>query len=341
MAAPAGTVWSKTYSTTQWFEYQLGIYAEAVAESDSEITYVVDVYFRSNYKVYDNQINVFFNAAEGIDTAVDDDMTHRVATPSVNCPSNNGGWPAANEVKVYSTKRPFTKERGPQEINLVANVGSLYNYSSSAGGVITVLTSVMVPAYPQYTVAYDANGGDGAPAAETVKATKSVTVSEQIPTREGYTFLGWGLTADADVAAYHAGDTYDVGESVTLYALWEILTYTVTYDANGGAAAPDPQVKTYGEELTVPIGVPQFVGHEFVGWGLSPTSTEIFKRPGDTITENRDLILYAVWSSNGRMSITAADGSAKSGRCWAHTAADGWRPGLPWVRTENGWKKGV
>ena len=57
------------------------------------------------------------------------------------------------------------------------------------------------------------------------------------------------LTENGAVA-YAPGATYTAEEAVTLYAVWEINTYTVTYDANGGENAPAGQVKTHFEALT-------------------------------------------------------------------------------------------
>ena len=45
--------------------------------------------------------------------------------------------------------------------------------------------------------------------------------------------------------------TYSTDQTVTLTANWIINTYTITYDANGGTNAPNPQTKTYDKNLTL------------------------------------------------------------------------------------------
>lgn len=71
-----------------------------------------------------------------------------------------------------------------------------------------------------YTITYDANGGKDAPAAQTKTGGETITLSEDIPHRDGYTFLGWATTPTGG-AAYHPGDSYSADLSQTLYAVWE------------------------------------------------------------------------------------------------------------------------
>lgn len=76
-----------------------------------------------------------------------------------------------------------------------------------------------------YTLTYDANGGTGEPEPQTKANTKATswtfTVSDTVPTREGYTFQVWADTAGAQ---YTAGDPVtltDSNPSLILYAVWQ------------------------------------------------------------------------------------------------------------------------
>lgn len=72
----------------------------------------------------------------------------------------------------------------------------------------------------EYTVSYNANGGSGAPSSQTTSGGV-VTLSTRIPTRSGYTFLGWHTQSWATTARYNAGGTYNFDSDVVLYAVWK------------------------------------------------------------------------------------------------------------------------
>lgn len=59
-----------------------------------------------------------------------------------------------------------------------------------------------------YTVMYDANGGQGAPASQVKTHDIALTLSSTVPTRDGYRFLGWGVSKDAQVTVYSPGSIY-------------------------------------------------------------------------------------------------------------------------------------
>lgn len=73
-----------------------------------------------------------------------------------------------------------------------------------------------------YTVAFNANGGSGAPADQTKTYGVSLTLSSTKPTRTNYNFKGWGTSASATTVAYAAGGSYTANAGATLYAIWEL-----------------------------------------------------------------------------------------------------------------------
>lgn len=83
--------------------------------------------------------------------------------------------------------------------------------------------------------------------------------------------------------------------SLTLYAVWEKNTYTVSYNANGGSGAPASQTKTYGTALTLSSTKPTRSGYTFLGWSSSSTATSPSYYAGGTFSGNYGLTLYAVW----------------------------------------------
>ncbi len=85
---------------------------------------------------------------------------------------------------------------------------------------VTQNSTVNLSSSLTYTVTYNANGGTGAPKAQTKIDGIPLKLSTTVPTRTGYTFKGWSTTSTGS-ATYLAGGTYSADKSVTLYAVWQ------------------------------------------------------------------------------------------------------------------------
>lgn len=158
-----------------------------------------------------------------------------------------------------------------------------------------------------YTISYNANGGSGAPSSQTKTHGTNLTLSSTKPTRTGYTFLGWSTSSTATSATWKAGGTYSTEASNTLYAVWQINSYTCTIKPNGGSyinssgnkSTADDSYTFKGNHTYAPItatstttGVtspssdtgivaryyitkPTRTGYTFSSWSASPTSVTI------------------------------------------------------------------
>ncbi|MCD8384451.1 MAG: InlB B-repeat-containing protein, partial [Clostridiales bacterium] len=89
------------------------------------------------------------------------------------------------------------------------------------------------------TLYYNANGGTDGPS-NNFANLDTVTVQTKVPTREGYTFVGWNTEADGSGDSYVGGDSYDFskyyddvdtlangGLKAYLYAQWSANSYTL------------------------------------------------------------------------------------------------------------------
>jgi len=72
-----------------------------------------------------------------------------------------------------------------------------------------------------YTIRYDANGGTGGPSAQTKIHGIALVLSNDVPTRDGYNFLGWSTTSTATSAEYAPGGVFIGDANTSLYAVWE------------------------------------------------------------------------------------------------------------------------
>lgn len=148
-----------------------------------------------------------------------------------------------------------------------------------------------------HTVSYNANGGSGAPGAQTKWYGSVLTLSGTRPTRTGYTFQGWATSAGGGVA-YQPGQGYANDANVTLYAVWKANTWTVKYNANGGSGAPADQTKTYGQTLKLSSTKPTRLDYNFKGWATSKANADkgtVTYAAGANYTSNAAITLYAVW----------------------------------------------
>lgn len=87
----------------------------------------------------------------------------------------------------------------------------------------------------------------------------------------------------------------------TLYARWQSLQHTLTYDGNdaGGPPAewiPYPVTVEDAQSVLLSPALPTRKGYLFTEWNTIPAGTGISYQPGDTITNVRsDITLYAQW----------------------------------------------
>ncbi len=121
------------------------------------------------------------------------------------------------------------------------------NYQDST--IVWATAYVTIPARQSHTVRYDANGGTGAPSAQTKWYGDPLTLSSIVPTRENYRFDGWA-TSSTGTVAYRAGGVYSADADVTLYACWTLLYKAPTVNYAKGwrvASATSTDETTMGE----------------------------------------------------------------------------------------------
>ena len=93
-------------------------------------------------------------------------------------------------------------------------------------------------AAPTYTVRYYANGGTNPPEEQTKQQDVPLTLSEETPTRQHYTFKGWATERTSGRVAWYPGDVYDVNENLVLYAVWDrVSTFN---SSNRGSSGSTP-----------------------------------------------------------------------------------------------------
>ena len=119
-------------------------------------------------------------------------------------------------------------------------------------------TSSGVTTFPVY-LGYDANNGTNAPdgsSAEIVAGDSATfTISDSVPTRAGYDFLGWATNKDATSAEYSSGGSITISSNTTLYAVWKKISTFETNEFTQPLAITD---WTYGETANAPTAVAKY-----------------------------------------------------------------------------------
>ncbi len=143
----------------------------------------------------------------------------------------------------------------------------------------TILTNV---------VSFDSQGGGTVPN-QTIDYDDTATEPTE-PTKSGYTFEGWFSAPTAGTEWDFTTDT--VVTSLTLYGQWTIVTYTVSYDSQGGSAVASESVN-YGGLATEPTD-PTRTGYTFDDWYSASSGGFVWDFTSNTITA--DKTLYAAWT---------------------------------------------
>ena len=156
-----------------------------------------------------------------------------------------------------------------------------------------------------YVVTFDLTGGYRTGGGELVQYIEPGGYATP-PTcaRDGHNFTGWN------------GDYTNIQSNRTIYAQWEPLVYTISYDANGGINAPGPQTKIYGQNIQLSNIIPEksftvtFNPNEgivsptsrtvnciFQGWNTNASGSGTWYQPNDTYTANSSITLYAMYQN--------------------------------------------
>ena len=169
--------------------------------------------------------------------------------------------------------------------------GGLYGYDED-------ITLYAIWEGEKHTYTFNPNGGTGGPTSATKQRGVDFTFPSSIPTFSHHIFQGWKCEA-ASGGPYQANETvHDLpDEDLTWYAQWVVeVAGTVSYDANGGEMAPDPQTKYWDIDLTLSTDIPVRYQYVFTGWGRTSDATIVEFSPGDTYRDNQSIILYAIWT---------------------------------------------
>ena len=224
--------------------------------------------------------------------------TWEVTTYAVSFAANGGSGEMANVTGVVGEytlpENAFTAPEGKHFAGWKINGEG---ETLAVGAKITVAANTQLEAQwvtTVYTVTFNANGGTGEMAAVPEVVGDYELPSSTFTAPEGKHFAGWKVNDAGE--ALQPGANYVVGADVELFAQWEITTYTVSFNANGGTGEMADVPEIVGE-YTLPAATFQAPeGKHFAGWKIANDGET--KEAGATVDVATNVELYAQWAVN-------------------------------------------
>ena len=183
--------------------------------------------------------------------------------------------------------------------------------------VVEITTAQMVYAKwigSSHTVSFDAMGGTTPSPSSKIVTVGSTYGTLATTSRSGYTFGGWYTGPNGTGNSIASGTAVTFGTSQILYAKWIGISYTVTFDAQGGTvSSPTAKSVIYGSTYGTMANTIR-TGFTFGGWwtGVSGTGAEVtFATPVSIATAQT---LYAKWTI-ALYTLTVADGAGGAVTC--------------------------
>jgi uncharacterized repeat protein (TIGR02543 family) len=162
-----------------------------------------------------------------------------------------------------------------------------------------------------YKVIYNKNAsaatGSITDASSYMPGDKVSVKSDMGLTNIGNTFVSWNTKGDGNGTPYSSGDTFPITANITLYAQWNVNSYTLTYHQNAVTASGNPpssQTHNYGASINIEgnTGNLSKTGHAFTAWntlvsglGTSYSFNAPFTMPA------QDTTLYADWKQTFKL----------------------------------------
>ena len=158
-----------------------------------------------------------------------------------------------------------------------------------------------------YTVSFNANGGTGSMADVTGISGEYTLPANSFTAPSGKQFKAWSVGGVEKAA----GDKITVTANTTVTAVWEdipVVTYTVSFDANGGTGSMADVTGVSGEYTLPANGFTAPAGKQFKAWSVGGVE----KAAGDKITVTANTTVTAVWEAI-EYNVTVTGGTASVG----------------------------
>ena len=152
-----------------------------------------------------------------------------------------------------------------------------------------------------YTITFNANGGYISKTSQIIEGTENAgatgVLASMNTSRSGYVLAGWSIDSNASYATFADCGTISIKRNLTLYAVWTLPTYTITYKVDNGWATSSTTRTVTGEQtITLPtissLGLSKS-GYDFLYWKTSGSTSCYYE--GNSYKVSEDITFYGVW----------------------------------------------
>ena len=166
-------------------------------------------------------------------------------------------------------------------------------------------------AVTEYNVTYSDNGGNGTMVGDVVEAGGTFTLENcTYEAPEGKQFKGWAVGAVNATPLKQAGDQITITADTIIYAIWEDITYTVTFNANGGSGTMLDETEQLGGYVLPECGFTAPTGKQFKCWAEGSASGQQYN-VGYEYDVTANVEFFAIWENIpvNNFTITATAGA--------------------------------
>lgn len=241
-------------------------------------------------------------------TALVNTLDNNLTIPTITLPSGQSSITSSEFISGYGVSRDgmnFAPAPAASSSFLIGN-------SATAGTAVNTVTFGVKPAQntntgtysrtfvvmavansPQYSITYNANAGTDTVTnmpnnqATSISDTGIITLSNVVPSRAGYVFLGWDEENTSTTPTYPVGSTNTIAldptaaNGIIVYAVWRPV-YNITYQNLTNNSFP-PSINS-GETLSITIVDNNVIGFTITMNGITLTENTDYTYQNNTLT---------------------------------------------------------
>jgi uncharacterized repeat protein (TIGR02543 family) len=204
--------------------------------------------------------------------------------------------------------------------SLIGAAGASY----SPTGTTTSLTAYAKWTLNTYAVTFKSNfTGGAADTTQTVGHNVATALTANVFTRTGNTFAGWNTAADGSGTDYSNSQVVSITGPLTLFAKWNLNSYTITFKSNfTGGASDATQSVNYNVASALTPNTFTRTGYTFAGWNSAADGTGTNYTNSQSVTLTSALTLHARWTGNlNTLTFNSQGGSTVSSQSWTTGSA--------------------